>query len=138
MYYAVGVSGVSYGAQGLSPSQPPTSTILDSGTTFMYMHSAAFRPFLSALQAVNCPGLKPADASTDEFCVRATVSASAARDEHDDGVILAVRCSLRPHDALTSPTSSPEPGTSEQTACVGSRLRGACTLRRRSTAVTPQ
>jgi hypothetical protein len=96
-YYSVGVRGLRYGDRPIGSR--PTSTIIDSGTTFMcacprplietddlpcmhvlttaprphrYMHSAAFRPFLDALRdaLAACEGFGEAIAPADEFCVR--------------------------------------------------------------------
>ena len=67
-YYSIAVGGTRYGARALGAA--PSSTIIDSGTTFMYMHSSAFRPLLAALRATACGGVTLAAAPQDEFCVR--------------------------------------------------------------------
>lgn len=80
-YYAVGVRGVRYGDHLLG--EPPSSTIIDSGTTFMYMHSSSFRPLLASLRSVtSCGGrLRHAAAPHDEFCVHV--------NSHDGGAAAA-------------------------------------------------
>ena len=76
-YYSLGgVRGVRFGTAELAPAEPPSSTIVDSGTTFMYLNSAAFRSLLAMLRAARCEGMRPAVAPADEFCV--TVSADDA------------------------------------------------------------
>ena len=57
------------GTTGLARAAPPSSTIVDSGTTFMYMHSAAFVPLLSAMRAApihhGCTNVRQIDAPKD-------------------------------------------------------------------------
>ena len=71
-YYGVEVTGVMLGAQQLGRHHlaVPSSSIVDSGTTFMYLHSAAFAPLLASMRAKKCAGLVRSAAPKDEFCVR--------------------------------------------------------------------
>lgn len=69
-YYGVEVTAIMLGEQALGPASLPSSSIVDSGTTFMYLHSAAFGPLLSSMRAKSCPGLTRISAPKDEICVR--------------------------------------------------------------------
>ena len=82
-YYAVSVSGVAYGGRPIG--EAPSSTIIDSGTTFMYMHSAAFRPLLAVLRATRCEHISAAPAPRDEFCVHVAVPDDPSDDADGSG-----------------------------------------------------
>ena len=73
-YYGVDVTRVMLGdewlGRGTRDSATPASSIVDSGTTFMYLHSAAFAPLLSRVRSKVCAGLVKTQAPKDEFCVR--------------------------------------------------------------------
>ena len=73
-YYGVEVTAIMLGEQALGPASLPSSSIVDSGTTFMYLHSAAFSPLLATMRAKRCPGLARVSAPKDEFCVRVSDS----------------------------------------------------------------
>ena len=73
-FYGIEVLALTLGTTGLARAAPPSSTIVDSGTTFMYMHSAAFVPLLSAMRAApihhGCTNVRQIDAPKDEYCAR--------------------------------------------------------------------
>ena len=73
-FYGIEVLALTLGTTGLGRAAPPSSTIVDSGTTFMYMHSAAFVPLLSAMRAApihhGCTNVRQIDAPKDEYCAR--------------------------------------------------------------------
>ncbi|KAL1511567.1 hypothetical protein AB1Y20_006361 [Prymnesium parvum] len=81
-YYTVRVRGVAYGSVQLAPGQLPSSCIVDSGTTYMYLHSAAFAPLLAALrqQSEHCSEVARTTCPADELCVRVNGSGTAALD----------------------------------------------------------
>jgi len=73
-YYGVDVTRVMLGdewlGRGTRDTATPASSIVDSGTTFMYLHSVAFAPLLARVRSKVCAGLVKTAAPKDEFCVR--------------------------------------------------------------------
>jgi hypothetical protein len=74
--YRVRVHSVRLGALPLAPRTPPVWSILDTGTTFIYMHSAVFAPLLNQTRARRCAALRPVSAASAELCVQLPLGGS--------------------------------------------------------------
>lgn len=74
--YHLRINSVRLGGLPLAHGQPPKSSLLDSGTTFIYMHSAAFAPLLGEMRARRCAALHSVPASSAELCVQLPLGSS--------------------------------------------------------------
>jgi len=90
-FYSIKVTSVKIGSKRLADRHPPLSSIIDSGTTFMYLHTAAFGVLMRVMQNRRCPGVTKTAAPKDEFCVRVRGAAHATLNRCFDNVTVHVR-----------------------------------------------